>query len=139
MAADTGDVLARLDAAAGDGDLLAAAWDSFDYVLIVAGAAADPGSAPFPALQLAAVAAAAGRDAVGHAPSMPATAALPGPDPPDPARLAGMMMAAELAELAAALHGRLSQAAALAAQAADRAALGQAAAEALAICDLLGD
>lgn len=135
MAKDIGAVLARLDAADGTGALLAAAWDGFQYLLIMAGEAAGPGSASFPALQLAATAAAAGRDTVGQAPSMPVT---PGPPEPGPASLAATTLS-DLAELAAALYGRLSQACALPGPAADQAAFGQAAAEAQAIRDLLGD
>ncbi len=127
-------VLARLDAARGVPAILAATWDAFDFIRASAAELADPGSDVYAALLLAAVSAAAGRDAVGFAPSMPAG---PGGEPAGDPGAGGIQAADVIAGLAAALLGHLSAAAGQAPVAGDRSAFERAATEAGSIRDLL--
>jgi hypothetical protein len=110
--------------------------NGFECLRILAGERAGSGSAGYPALMMAALAAAAGRDAVGCAPSMPAV-----PRAAGTARAGadGPAVAGEAAELAGALASRLSQAAGQSGLPGDRAASRQAALDATAICALLGE
>lgn len=121
-------------AAAGDvPGLLAAGWDAFEFARVAAEAAAGGLPDDYEALMFAAAAAAAGRDAVGFAPSMPVGSA-PGPGGPGP----GAGVAADaIAALAAGLAGRMLAGARQAVLAGDKAAFEQAAQVAGSVRDLL--
>lgn len=110
---------ARLSAADTVAGTLAVGWDIFELVQIVADGCADREPRLFAAFLFAAAAAVEGRDAVGFAPSMPAT-------PGAPVAQSGweatglLEIADQLAELAGALGGRLAVAAGRAGNAGDR-------------------
>jgi hypothetical protein len=131
--ADVAGVTAGLAGAGDVPGLLAAGWDAFEFARAAAEAAAEGLPEDYAALMFAAAAAAAGRDAVGFAPSMPAGPA-PGPDGPGP----GAGVAADaIAALAAGLAGWMLTGARQAVLAGDRAAFEQAAREAGSVRDLL--
>ena len=116
--------------------LLAAGWAAFELVMAVANAIADLSSDMYPALTLARGMAAAGRNAVAFAPSMPTNHAPP-PDNPAPDTSDVDEVADALAELASGLSARLVGAAGLATDARDRTACEDAADYAQQICSLL--
>jgi hypothetical protein len=127
----------RVGAAEGVGEALAAGWDAFELVQAVASQSADLAPDMFPAFMFAAASAAEGRDAVGFAPSMPASlgepARLTGPESADAHQVAD-----ELADLVTALGVRLHAAAHHAVDPGDRHACAHAASEADRIRHLLG-
>jgi hypothetical protein len=125
----------RLGVAADLAGALVAAWDCFAVVQETADGCADRAPELFAAFLFAAAAAAEGREAVGFAPSMPASPGPPtGPIAPghDAQEIAG-----QLAGLAAVLHSTLQTAALQAGAPDDRQACQHAAAQALLIGDLL--
>lgn len=128
---------ARLGAADGVADMLAAGWDAFELVQAVADDYADREPGMFAAFMFTAASAAEGRDAVGFAPSMPCNPSAPasqaGPDAGDAHEVAG-----ELAGLTSALGSRLQAAAGEAEDPGDRHACQYAAREADRIGHLLG-
>jgi hypothetical protein len=127
----------RLSAAEGVGNTLAAGWDAFELVQAVASESAGLTPGMFPAFMFAAASAAEGRDAVGFAPSMPATpgqpACLTRPDSADAHQIAD-----DLAGLVTALGLRLHAAADQAVDPGDRRACEDAGREADRIRHLLG-
>lgn len=127
------DVTAGLAAAGDVPGLLAAGWDAFEFARLAAQAAAERLPEDYEALMFAAAAAAAGRDAVGFAPSMPAgPAARPGGPGPGAAAAGDA-----IAVLAGGLARRMRAGARQAALAGDRAAFEQAARDAGSVRDLL--
>ena len=126
----------RLGVAGCIGDTLAAGWDTFELVEVVANDYADRAPDTFAAFLFAAAFAADGRDAVGFAPSMPACPGIP----------AGFAVSGsgdmcevvrELAGLVSTLGTRLQAAVHQAGSPGDRRACERAAREAGRICDLL--
>ncbi len=115
-------ITGRLDHAAGVPDLLAAAWEAFEFIRAAASGCADPGAGLYAAFMFAASAAAEARDTVGLAPSMPAGDLAPGGDQ------ALEEAAGPLAELAGALAARMAATAVQAEDPGDREAFRAAAA-----------
>lgn len=101
--------------------LLAAGWDAFELVMAVAAVNADQSPDMFAAFTLARGAAVSGRNVIAFAPSMPADYAAP-PGRPEPGPGNALDVADAVAELASTLSARLTDAAGLAADAADRTA-----------------
>jgi hypothetical protein len=126
----------RLDAADCVADTLAAGWDTFELVEVIADDYADRAPDTFAAFLFAAASAAEGRDAVGFAPSMPASPGIPigfvVSDSRDMCEVVG-----ELAGLVSILGTRLQAAVHRADSPGDRRAFEHAAREAGRICDLL--
>lgn len=130
------DVHARVRAARGTADMLSAAWDAFTLLLDTCDAGADSSPRLFAGFAFAAAAASRGRLMLESAPSLPppagnqASHAVAVKHDLDQA-------AAGLAGLAVALGQRLGEAAAAVADAGDRAACLDAAAEAVQVAELL--
>jgi hypothetical protein len=116
--------------------LLSAGWRAFELMRAVAGASADQAADMYPAFMFARGAAVSGRNAVAFAPSLPTDCA-PHPGIPEAVTRDVYEIADALAELASVLSGRLREAAALAADARDRAACESAASDAERISRLL--
>jgi hypothetical protein len=130
------EMLARVNAADGLADTLAAGWDAFELIQTIANEQADRSPGTFAAFMFAAAAAADGLDAVGFAASMPATPGEP-ISRTDPDAHHVDQVADRITALASALGRRLETAAGLADNAADRRACEHAAREAGRIHDLL--
>lgn len=129
----------RIQAAAGLPEVLESAWRAFECMLAEAEAHEDPATPLFPAFVLAATAAANGRDAVLHAPSLRWP---PQDSPPDGGQAGGPGESAEVAakgltSLSQALISRLETAAGSAESSGDRHACRYAIGRARAIYDLL--
>jgi hypothetical protein len=126
----------RLDAVGCVADTLAAGWDTFELVEVIADDYADRAPDTFAAFLFAAASAAEARDAVGFAPSMPASTGIPvgfaESDSRDMCEVVG-----ELAGLVSILGTRLQAAAHRAGSPGDRQACERAARDAGRICDLL--
>jgi hypothetical protein len=126
----------RLDAAGCVTDTLAAGWDTFALVEVIADDYADRAPDKFAAFLFAAASAAEGRDSIGFAPSMPASPGIPigfaESDSRDMCDVVG-----ELADLVSILGTRLQAAAHRADSPGDRRACEHAARDAGRICDLL--
>lgn len=127
----------RLGAAEGVGDTLAAGWDTFELVQAVANECSDLSPDLFPAFMFAAASAAEGRDAVGFAPSMPASPGQPA-SLTRPVSADAHQIADQLADLVTALGLRLHAITRQAGDPADLRACEHAAREADRIRDLLG-
>ncbi|SRR6266508_4910142 len=112
---------ARVDDADGLEGTLAASWDAFELIRMVALRRTERADGSFAAFMLASASAANGRDVVGFAPSLPLGQAAK--TDPGEAELGEVdLLADALAGLASALSARLLAAARLAAHGADRAA-----------------
>jgi len=116
--------------------VLAAGWEIFELITIIASASADESSDLYPAFTFARGAAVSGRNAIAFALSMPPVPADTAHSPPKPAG-DPYETADVLAGLASALGGRLRDSAGLASAAADRSACEDAAREAERIAQLL--
>ena len=126
----------RLADAVGLPAVLAAGWEIFELIAVIAALSADEASDMYPAFTFARGAAVSGRDAIAFAPSTPPTAGDPVPSPPEPARDV-YETADALAGLASALRMRLRESAELAVDTADRSACERAATDAERITGLL--
>jgi hypothetical protein len=127
---------ARLRMAAGVPETLAAGFDAFEVIRLTARHWQDRAPGLFAAFMTAADAAVDGRDALTIAPSLP-PAGGSGPGGPVVAAAESDQAADGLAALAAALHDRLTAAAAAAGLPGDRAACQDAAQAAGRICQLM--
>ena len=126
----------RLLGADGVPGVLSAGWEVFEFVRVIAAANADQSPDMYPAFTFARGSAVSGRNAIASAPSLPAGYAVPF-SIPAPATGDVYEVADAVARLASALSARLSEAAALAADAGDRAACENAARDAERINGLL--
>jgi hypothetical protein len=117
-------------------DVLAAGWESFEFVRVLASVCADQAADMYPAFMFAQGSAVSGRNAIAFAPSMPADRAVL---LESPALSAGNVdeVADALAGLASALSARLREAAGRADDDGDRVACEQAARDAERISELL--
>ena len=119
----------RLGQADGVADVLAAGWESFEFIADVAAACAEQADDLYPAFMFARSAAVDGRNAIAFAPSMPAGGALLSGEPDLPAGEVSEVADA-LAGLASALSARLQATARLAEDDGDRIACKSAARDA---------
>ena len=126
----------RLADADGVPAVLAAGWEIFELITIIASASADESPDLYPAFTFARGAAVSGRNAIAFAPSMPPVPASAAHSSPKPAGNE-YEIADALVGLALALGGRLRESAGLASDGADRSACEDAAHEAECIAKLL--
>jgi len=134
---ETGSIQARLGQAANLPDTLAASFDAFETIRLLARDCEDRMPALFAAFMTAADAAVEGREAVTVAPSLPAPDRGHAPSSVLSADADVDEIASALTALSALLRDRLSHAMALTAEARDRAACQHAAQAAERICQLM--
>ena len=106
----TEDVRTSVLSASTTAEIIGASWHAFECIRRCVNELADRVTDDFPAWVSAAAPACVGRDALGHAPSMPPAASRPGP-PPEIAGASEDTVARLVGELAALLHERLEAAA----------------------------
>jgi hypothetical protein len=114
----------RLQHAAGLAEVLDAAYDAFEQMLLAIRAHENPASGPFAAFVTAAASAADGRDAIAFAPSLPPRTGIHAPTAEDgaPAGETAESISESIANLSRLLADRLTQAQEWASDPRDRAA-----------------
>lgn len=131
------DLIERLKGAREASEVIDAAYDGHELMLPVIDAYLDPACGGFSAFVMAEACAAAGRDALLFAPSLPRVSSFPAGA--TPSLQSALDTARALASLSRLIGGRLAAAARLASSKADRQACTEAQREASRLADLLGE